>query len=77
MKEQRMKIINDINLERERQDRLHPERLGLSMRFVTIMEELGEVAEALQENDMESVYCELIDAAASCVRMAEELLDKG
>ena len=46
------------------------------MRFITIMEEAGEVAEALQDNDMESVYRELIDTAASCVRMAEEVIEK-
>ncbi|GGB41543.1 hypothetical protein GCM10011409_18820 [Lentibacillus populi] len=70
----RTKIINDIHQERARQDHLHPEKLPLSMRFVTIMEELGEVAEALQNKDMESTYRELIDAAASCLRMAEEVL---
>ncbi|MCM3763470.1 MazG nucleotide pyrophosphohydrolase domain-containing protein [Neobacillus niacini] len=74
MNEQRAKIFNDINLERERQDRLHPNKLPLPMRFITIMEEAGEVAEALQENDMDSVYRELIDTAASCIRMAEQVL---
>ena len=67
----RTKIINDINDERGRQDHLHPENLNLPMRFVTIMEELGEVAEAMQVNDDEATYRELIDAAACCVRMAE------
>ncbi|WEG13988.1 hypothetical protein PU629_06365 [Pullulanibacillus sp. KACC 23026] len=73
----RMKVIQDIHFERSRQDRLHPEELDLKMRFITIFEELGEVAEAMQEDDMESVYRELIDSAASCVRMAEEVLKRG
>lgn len=72
----RQKIINDINAERDRQDKLHPQKLTLQMRFITIMEEAGEVAEAMQEEDMDSVYRELIDTAACCVRMAEEVLLK-
>ncbi len=76
MNDTRFKILNDINVERKRQDHLHPQKLTLQMRFVTIMEEAGEVAEALQDNDMDNVYCELIDTAACCVRMAEEVLKK-
>lgn len=75
MNKYRVKIIKDLNKERDRQDKLHPQVLGLSLRFVTIMEELGEVAQALQDNDMDSVYREVIEAAATCVRMAEELLE--
>lgn len=71
----RTKIINDINQERGRQDHLHPQQLTLAMRFVTIMEEAGEVAQALQDKDMKNVYRELIDTAASCVRMAEDVLN--
>jgi NTP pyrophosphatase (non-canonical NTP hydrolase) len=74
--ETRTKIINDINLERSRQDYLHPEKLPLAMRFITIMEESGEVAEALQDRDTRGIYRELIDMAASCVRMAEEVLEE-
>jgi NTP pyrophosphatase (non-canonical NTP hydrolase) len=71
----RLQILIDIFMERERQNRLHPERLSLPMRFVTISEEIGEIAEALQEGDMKSVYRELIDTAATCVRMAEEMFE--
>ena len=67
-------IFKDILQERLRQNDLHPEKLPLSMRYVTIMEEAGEVAEALQEKDLESMYRELIDMAACCVRMAEDVL---
>lgn len=69
-------VLNDIKNERERQDKLHPEKLALSMRFVTIMEEAGEVAEAMQDDDLQSVYRELIETAACCVRMAEEVLER-
>lgn len=72
--ETRTKIINDINKERSRQDFLHPKKLPLAMRFVTIMEESGEVAEALQDKNMEAVYRELIEMASCAVRMAEEVL---
>lgn len=72
----RFKILNDINKERKRQNHIHPQKLPLPMRFITIMEEAGEVAEAMQNNDMKSVYRELIDTAASCVRMAEEILEE-
>lgn len=75
MNEVRTRIINDIHIERNRQNQLHPQKLNLAMRFITIMEEMGEVAQALQDKDMESVYRELIDAAASCIRMAEEVLE--
>lgn len=67
-------IFKDILQERLRQNDLHPEKLPLSMRYVTIMEEAGEVAEALQDKDLESMYRELIDMAACCVRMAEDVL---
>ncbi|MCJ8008103.1 hypothetical protein ACFFF5_17880 [Lederbergia wuyishanensis] len=70
----RTKILTDINKECERQNIKHPNELNLQMRFITIMEEAGEVAEALQENDMDSVYRELIETAACCVRMAEQVL---
>ena len=71
----RRKIFDDIEKERLRQNKLHPEPLPLAMRFVTISEELGEVAEAMQDKHMQSVYRELIDTAACCVRMAEEVLE--
>lgn len=74
MNKLRTKIINDINDERDRQDVLHPEKLGLPMRFVTVSEEMGEIAQAMQDKDTEGVYREIIDAAATLVRMAEELL---
>lgn len=70
----RTKIINDINNERARQDHLHPQQLTMAMRFITIMEEAGEVAEAMQEKDMKAVYRELIDMSATCIRMAEEVM---
>lgn len=66
-------ILDDIKKERARQDALHPQKLNLAMRFITIMEELGEVAECMQEDDKDGICRELVDAAASCVRMIEEV----
>lgn len=77
MTNNRTKILNDIEQERERQDNLHPEKLDLPMRYVTLVEEVGEVATAIQNNDVENLYEELIHAASVCVRMAEQVLDKG
>lgn len=71
----RDKIFNDINAERDRQDKLHPQKLTLQMRFITIMEEAGEVAEAMQDKDYGQVYKELIETASCCIRMAEEVLN--
>lgn len=70
----RTKILNDIHQERTRQNHLHPQKLNLAMRFVTFMEEAGEVAEAMQNKDKKAFYRELIDTAASCVRLAGEVL---
>lgn len=69
-------ISYDISEERRRQKELHPQDVTLEMRYVTIMEELGEVAEALQDEDYEQVYRELIESASTCIRMAEEVISK-
>lgn len=68
-------ISNDIRNERDRQERLHPQKINLEMRYVTIIEELGEVAEALQDKNHEQVYRELIESASLCIRMAEEVIN--
>lgn len=71
----RTKIINDIHQERSRQDHLHPENLTLIERYVTLGEEMGEVAEALQYTDKDHLYQELIQVAAVAVRMAEQVIE--
>lgn len=73
----RTKILNDINDERNRQDILHPQNLNLDKRYVTLGEEFGEVGTALLNDDKENLYEELIQVAAVCVRMAEQVLKDG
>lgn len=75
-KTRKEKILLDIAIERHRQNDLHPQELSLAMRFVTIMEEAGEVAEALQEENYKQVYKELIETASCAARMAEDVLNK-
>lgn len=76
MNELRRMIFEDINNERERQEKIHPEKLDLSMRFTTLVEEVGEIATAIQNNDNENLYEELVQVAAVCVRTIEDVLGK-
>lgn len=76
MNELRRIIFEDINNERERQENIHPEKLDLPMRFTTLVEEVGEVATAIQNNDNENLYEELVQVAAVCVRMIEDVSGK-
>jgi len=71
----RTKILNDIHQERSRQDHLHPEEKTMSERYVTLGEEIGEVSTAIQNNDNENLYEELIQVAAVAVRMAEQVIE--
>jgi NTP pyrophosphatase (non-canonical NTP hydrolase) len=80
-------IFRAIELERERQEQLHPIRLPnkgdeeeiktmkhylfLNEMLVVLMEEVGEVAKALQgDGDLEE---ELIQVASVCVRFLEHM----
>lgn len=76
MNELRKTIIEDINNERERQEIIHPVKLNLPMRFTTLVEEVGEIATTIQNNDIGNLVDELIQTAAVCVRMIEEVLGK-
>jgi NTP pyrophosphatase (non-canonical NTP hydrolase) len=67
-------VLNDVKRERMRQDALHPQELSISNRFVVLGEEVGEVARAIQNNDPDNLYDELIQVAAESVRMAEQIL---
>lgn len=66
-------VLSDVNAERYRQDEIHPEEKTIQERFNVLVEEVGEVATALQNRDPENLYEELIHVAASAVRMAEQL----
>lgn len=72
----RTKIINDIHQERARQDHLHPDKMSVTQRLPVLIEEIGEVGTALQNNDKENLYQELIQVAAVAVRMAEQLIEE-
>lgn len=67
-------VLNDVKRERMRQDALHPQELNISDRFVVLGEEVGEVARAIQNNDPDNLYDELIQVSAESVRMAEQIL---
>jgi NTP pyrophosphatase (non-canonical NTP hydrolase) len=67
----KMSMINDlIILERMRQDELHIWNMKTN-RFAILVEEVGEIAQALQgEGDLQE---EIVQLAAVCVRWLEEL----
>ena len=67
-------VLHDVKRERMRQDVIHPQELSISDRFVVLGEEVGEVARAIQNNDPDNLYDELIQVAAESVRMAEQIL---
>jgi NTP pyrophosphatase (non-canonical NTP hydrolase) len=65
-------ILNAILKERKRQDVLHPNNKK-SAYLSIVVEELGEVAKELQENNKEQLKEELIQLAASVVRWLENV----
>lgn len=67
-------VLHDVKRERMRQDVIHPQELSISERYVVLGEEVGEIARAIQINDTDNLYEELIQTAAECVRMAEQIL---
>jgi NTP pyrophosphatase (non-canonical NTP hydrolase) len=69
---QRTDIIEAIFLERYRQNILHPWN-NYTPRLAVLVEELGEIGTALQDQDPDNLKEELIQLAALCVRWLEEL----
>ena len=67
-----VEIINAILKERKRQDLLHPNNKK-SAYLSIVVEELGEVAAAIQEGNKEQQELELVQLAASVVRWLESL----
>lgn len=67
-----VRIIGGILSERVRQDHLHPD-FPEEKRLAILMEEVGEVATALQNNDLSNLKDELIQVAAVCVRWIEQI----
>lgn len=69
----KLAVLSDVNQERYRQEEIHPEKLSLHERFATLVEEVGEIAKALQNDDLENLYEEVVQSAASAVRMGEDI----
>lgn len=69
-------VLHDVKRERMRQDRIHPQELTISQRYVVLGEEFGEVARAIQNNDPDNLYDELVQVAAESIRMAEQILEE-
>ena len=65
-------ILNAILKERKRQDVLHPSNKK-SAYLSIVVEELGEVAKAIQEKNIDQQKEELIQLAAVTMRWLEEL----
>lgn len=65
-------ILISIVEERKRQDKLHP-GFQNHKRLPVLVEEVGEIAEAIQNRDMKNLQEELIQLAAVCVRWLEQL----
>lgn len=70
-------ILLDIAQERRRQEIIHPDTLDTLMMLAVLVEEIGEIGTALQNDDKENLYEELIQASAVCVRMAERVKRDG
>ncbi len=68
----RSDIFMAISTERERQDRLHPDDDYQDSVFLAVLvEEVGEVAQAMLEDEPKQLRTELVQVAAVCIRMLE------
>lgn len=65
-------IITEILKERIRQDRIHPDN-DLSDYLAILVEEVGEIARAIQLRDIDNLIEELIQLSAVCIRWMEDL----
>lgn len=67
-----VEIFNEIIKERKRQDFLHPDNKKEEY-LAIIIEEVGEVAKALQLKDKDNLKEEIIHVAAVAIRWLEAL----
>jgi NTP pyrophosphatase (non-canonical NTP hydrolase) len=65
-------IFKEVLLERERQNTLHPEDMGVKS-LAILAEEFGEVGKAIFEEKPDDLREELVHVAAVAVRWLEEL----
>lgn len=68
-----MTILDDIILERERQDVLHPYRVPDEVMLTVLVEEVGEIARSMLEEDRSGLRREVLQSAAVCVKWLELL----
>lgn len=66
---ERTEIFKMINTERERQEKIHPTKHDDLFLLAVLIEEVGEVSQALQEGT--NIEEELIQVAAVCFRWLE------
>lgn len=59
--------------ERKRQDLIHPAWYGDNHGLAVLVEEVGEIAKALYEQDKSEMVKEIIQVAAVCVRWLENI----
>ncbi len=74
------RFMNMMELERDRQDRLHPGGLcdngkpSRTLSLTVLAAEVGEFADAILEHDRDNQTTELVQVAAVCMRIYEEVL---
>lgn len=68
----RRAMLRAVHRERERQDSLHPQQANRADQMVVLMEEVGEVAQAIQDGDEVAIQRELVHVAAYAIRMIED-----
>ena len=74
----RKEVLDDIVAERQRQDEKWgaDRELGSTTWHVILSEEFGECANAFLEDDMESLYAEIIQTAAVAVAWLETMIEE-
>ncbi len=71
-------LSNAIVAERRRQEELHPGFPSFDeWRYLILAEEVGEVAKAILEHDVEEMKKEIVEVAAVCCRWWTALEDEG
>lgn len=67
----RDRIYKLLDAERNYQNTIHP-MYNPAMILAVLVEEVGEVAQAVQNNDIMNLKAELLQLAAVCIRWLEE-----
>lgn len=67
------RVLLDVKSERIRQDEIHSKESNVYKNLAVLVEEVGEVGTAIQNDDSKNLYEELIQVAAVAVKMAEQV----